>query len=379
MSERLALVALVVLIAAVAAGTAGATAPTADQRTQCAAAQTLAGLGRDSDAEALYLALAKVGVPCKGATVALRPGWKSRVETFITDWSKVIGALAGAALLGVLLLASAFSLATHSRRARRALRHLWLVGRLLQPSVSVKDFDGSVGGANDGPATSALVGMGLRRICSEGKPSRVRTGRKLRRIRSDDQAVGLDVITGAESFGDTVAKLGDVAPQFKALGAILSFVTQTAAWPRYQLGGTLEPDGGHGPGMTLALDRRQRAADGTVLWRKPGTGENAENVLQQLALVAAGWTEWAVRNDEMPEGFDYQSKPRSYAYLRAGAVMEYLGHPEDAVDAYQEAVRQDSTNAGALANLGRIYGRGGRDADAESLLKAAVLALEPSS
>jgi hypothetical protein len=360
-----ALLSLVVLFAAAPAG-AGATPTVAHL---CSEAARLASV--DPDAAKAAIAQAAALAPskeCTAAVDALAPAHPTMqsIEDFITAWGKVIGAVVGAALLVLALLAAAFSLATHSSRIRRGLRRVWFVGRFFQPSVSVGTIDDSAA-TGHGVAVSGLIGLALRRLSSDGG------------------GVTLDVITGAESFGDSVAKLGDVAPQFKALGAILGFITDTAAWPRYQLSGALEPDAGQGLGLTLALDKKQSAIDGTLLTREPlnGSASASAAALEMLAMVAAGWAEYAIRWTDVKKPadvekvFDYNAKPRSYAYLRAGSVLEFLGHKADAIQAYRQAVREDGTNAGALANLGRLVGRDD-ELEGERLLTAALLALEPT-
>src|SRR5207249_331381 len=158
----------------------------------------------------------------------------------------------------------------------------------------------------------------------------------------------VDVSTGAEGIGDTIARLGDAAPQFKALAAVFGFLSHAAALPRYRLRGTMQADAGSGLGVTLTLDRRTRSAGGTNLLRsRPATDPSGAETFQMLALVTAGWAEAAVRHDEHLGKFEFEAKEKSYAYLRAGAVYQYLQQPDLAVEAYESAIADDGTNIGA--------------------------------
>jgi len=175
---------------------------------------------------------------------------------------------------------------------------------------------------------------------------------------------------------DTIARLGDLAPQFKALAAIVAFVVQIARLPIYTVNGTLQPDGGSGFGLTLTLDRGRRAADATTLWHTKGD-ETVDAVFQRLATVAAGWIDYAARIDE-GLAFDFVASPKSIAYFRAGVVMKELGRDDDACRLYDQALRLDATNIGALVNLARIYEHKSllRD-EAVTMLEAAIAAVVP--
>ena len=175
----------------------------------------------------------------------------------------------------------------------------------------------------------------------------------LQRLTTADKTVRLGRSSGTDSVSDTIARLGDLAPQFKAVASIVAFVVRVARLPIYTVNGTLQPNGETGLGLTLTLDRGRHAADATTLWREPGE-DKPEAVFQQIATVAAGWIDYAARKDE-GLAFDFVASPRSIGFFRAGVVMQELGRVDEACDLYDEALRIDGTNVGALVNLARIY------------------------
>src|SRR5579872_4667064 len=63
--------------------------------------------------------------------------WDETVESAIARWTAFAGALAGAVLAAIFVVAVAFGLATHSQRVRRVLRGIPLVRRLMQPRISL--------------------------------------------------------------------------------------------------------------------------------------------------------------------------------------------------------------------------------------------------
>ncbi|HEY4412492.1 MAG TPA: hypothetical protein VGN06_05795, partial [Gaiellaceae bacterium] len=98
---------------------------------------------------------------------------------------------------------------------------------------------------------------------------------------------------------------------------------------------------------------------------------------QQLASVAAGWIDYAVRKDEGLR-FDFVASPRSIAYFRAGMYLQSLaigGDDTAALKAYAQAIEEDGTNVGALINLGRAWDGDGKHDEAELLLKRALAAI----
>jgi tetratricopeptide (TPR) repeat protein len=345
------------LASAVACGTAAATP--SDATGYCAVANTLYQTDPAAAKAALVqAALIDPAAPCiKRVQAELAPPSSDvmkDIEDWIAHWTKLLGALAVAGLAGVLVIGSAFGLATRLLVVRRAVRRVPLVGRLLQPRVSLGTFADGGGGADPLPAgVQALVDNALQRLTSA------------------DRSVRLGRSSGTDSASDTIGRLGDLAPQFKALAAIVGFVARISALPVYTVNGTLQGDAGAGLGLTLTLDRGRHAADAARLVRKKKR-EKVEATYQVLALVAAGWIDYAIRKDARLD-FDFVASPRSIGYFRAGVVLQSLGREDDAMRAYDEALRIDGTNVGALVNLARLYeGDPARRAQAPAMLQAAL-------
>jgi tetratricopeptide (TPR) repeat protein len=351
-------------LALVVPATALAAGPTAGHKAQCLGAQELQRLGRDADAQALYLQLVKARVPCKGTAAALHPSWPRRVTQFVSAWWSF-------ALYAALVAGLVFAFLTRLRPVRGGLRRVPIAGFFFQPRVAVGTFDSSAEGTLAfGMASTALVDTALRRF----------VGDSLTRVNH------IAVSTGAESASATVAKLGDLGTEFKAVAAVMTFLGRVSSTPVYQLSGTLQPDGGDGLGVSLALDERLRAVDATTL-RVKAKQKDAEDdtgriqALEQLSSLAAAWVDYAMRKDELPQEFEYPVSPKSYAELRVGVLHALQGEPELAKNAYERALAQDRGNVGALVNLAAVlrrrrkgwkprYGR------AEALLDQAYIGLK---
>src|SRR5260221_7655318 len=119
--------------------TALATGPTAAQKAQCLGGQELQRLGRDTDAQALYLALVKAHVSCKGTTAALHPGWPRRVTQFVSAWWSF-------ALYAALVVGVVFAFFTRLRPVRGGLRRVPIAGVFFQPRAAVGTFHSSSDG-----------------------------------------------------------------------------------------------------------------------------------------------------------------------------------------------------------------------------------------
>ena len=340
MLGRLALLAAGLVLFLPGAPAAAAT-PTPQQKVTCLGAQNLRQLGRDADAQALYLQLAKANVSCPGEKAALHPSWPRRVTQFVSAWWSF-------ALYAALVGGMVFAFFTRFRPVRGALRRVPIVGFFFQPKVAVGTFDSSATGTLAfGQAFTALVNDALRRFAGES----------LSRVNH------IAVSTGAESASATVAKLGDLGQQFKAAAAVMAFLGRAISTPVYQLAGTLQPDGGQGLGVALALDRRARAVDATTLWVKPKPPKNKEDeveniaALQQLAALAAAWIDYAMRKNELPNEFEYSTSPKSYAFFRLGVLDGLSGRDEHAGAAYRRALHEDDANIGARLNLAQLMRR----------------------
>jgi hypothetical protein len=327
----------------------------------CALAHTLA----PSDPAAAKAALVKAGLinshnPCiekvQGELKPPPPSWRKTVEDTISDWSTFFGSLALPALFALLIAGALLALTTYSPRVRRLGRRTPGLRRWFSARVALDTLD-DAGATGFGPGTGALIANALDRLTRLGAQSGEYT---------------IDRASGVESAADSVAVLADISPRFKALGSVLTFLGRAAALPRYKLAGALQGAGGLGSGLTLALTRRAQTVDGATFWRADPTTADA---FQHLAIVAAGWIDFAVRRQEGFDDLAFDTSGVSFAHFRAGVAYELLERPEDAKTAYLQALSKDPTNVGALMNLGRIYDRAGRPDEAETMLTAALLAL----
>lgn len=360
MRHRLAAAWVVLAVLAGGGGVAAAAGPTPKQ--QCAAAHELSRLGRDTDAQALYLQLVNEGYKCKGTTAALHPGWPWRVTQFVSAWWSF-------ALYAALVAGVVFAFFTRFRPIRGGLRRTPIVGAFFEPRVAVATFDSSASGTlTIGTAATALVNNALRRFAGPSLSS----------------VNHISVSTGSESASTTVAKLGDLGPQFKAVAAVMAFLGRVISSPVYQLTGTLQPDDGQGMGLTLTLDRRSRAVDATTMRVKPRPPKKKDDTtevvaaLEGLSQLAAAWVDYATRKDELPNDFEYSTSPKSYAQLRLGILQGLQGEFDLAEASYSAALDEDPGNVGALVNLAELLRRshGGRRARPEAaatVIEAAYL------
>src|SRR5947199_6825064 len=180
-----------VVVAGIVAGVAAAvpaTSPAGHAGKQCKAAEQLIRTdlpaAKRAFAEAAHRdpyapCLRRVRKKILAASKPAEPGTMKRIETWIGNWSKLIGVVAGAAIVVFAVVSIFLAVLTYARVVRRTLRHVPLLGRIFQPQVAVADFDaGAV--ANDsgvtkfGTSTSALVGFGLRALTFDGPPETAR-------------------------------------------------------------------------------------------------------------------------------------------------------------------------------------------------------------
>jgi hypothetical protein len=297
---------------------------------------------------------------------------RTRVEDAIATWSKFLAILTIPVLAALALAALLLSAATRSRRLRSQLRRLPGLRGWLRPRIAVGSFGDPLIPAL-GEGTSALLSAALSRM--HGEPGQ--------------GDYNLDLSSGTEKAGATVALLGDVAPQFKAFAAILGFATRAAVLPRYKLTGSLHAPSGRGDAVTLAVSRSASDVASTTLWRqrpppvrkraRPAstalTDDARVDAFQQLALVAAGWADFIVRSSEAVLDVEWETTAPSFAFFRLGVGYELDGSDDLARSAYEVSLRIDATNVGALVNLGRLYERQRQHVKAQRLLEAALLAL----
>jgi Flp pilus assembly protein TadD len=89
-----------------------------------------------------------------------------------------------------------------------------------------------------------------------------------------------------------------------------------------------------------------------------------------MALAAIDLGELELAEAHYRESLAIEPQPAIYNDL--GVVLERLGMPEDAADAYRKALALDPRSAAAHANLGSSLARSGQHAQAEKHLRAAV-------
>jgi tetratricopeptide (TPR) repeat protein len=290
-----------------------------------------------------------------------------------------------AVLVGCLVLAIAVLLLGMTRVW--GLRNLWPASRVRAVRVGIDSFEDNITPSRGGPI-AALVRS---KIESFGAKRR-----------------GMTMVDSQAASEETIwTKFGAINDQAKAVSAVILAVS--ALYPRrqFQATGVVQADTGAGPGLSLALRKRQELAGTTTLWAEdfgltaeeaepPGEGEEKAGGdekegegeekktggdqkelqrLQNLAVPAAAWishvTTTAAGKD--PGG---AKDPRSWALFKAGSEWERNGDAEKAKSLYETAIALDSTNWGALAQLGALENEDEKYAEAIEHLTRALEVLE---
>jgi tetratricopeptide (TPR) repeat protein len=372
---------VIVLTAAITVPQSAAKPSSPDPR--CAAADALNEAGAIKAAQAAYVKALSRTPALKCASDGLKKLTTSD-ESFskkAKDWlTNVTGALA---LLATLLLIVAgffglvFVLLTYWWLTRKALAKTPFIKRLFRPRLGVVAFKDGGEDPAVGAGVTALVRMHLRRLSESSTQTRDR--------------IILDRVTGTEQISSAIKGLGDVAPQLKALTALLSAVPQLARLPRYAVTGTVQAAGTWGAGITVILDEQHLPGAATTLWAwKPpsGTGTSSSGTgtptsdaatYHALAAGAASWADFELRRRQRMSRPSWTTEPDSYAYTRVGDALELQGHVDDARVVYERALGLDPANVGAVINLAGLQARGRNLEETVELLEYAADVLEQES
>jgi tetratricopeptide (TPR) repeat protein len=309
-----------------------------DQAT-CERAKDLADVGKRKEAEALYVEILKGRQePCAREGLAGLRSEPKAVER-ARDWLAPIASVSalGATILvaGLALGALVFIAISYSGPVRRLMKRSKILGWPFRPRLGVVAFG----------ATGVKIGV------SSGVTGLVRM--HLSHLAKKQQQGGsdyrLDRITGVEGIATAVGGLAALAPQFKALSALITAVPQLARLPRYKLHGELQEATGAGAGLTVILDKQHSQGEGATLWTRATPADAAG--YQALAAGAAGWADFLIREREGLQRPAYTNNAEGYAYLRTGIQLELDEQKENARRAYVSAVKADPSNVAALLNL----------------------------
>jgi hypothetical protein len=326
--------------------------------TACARADDLAAAGETAAAKKAYVAmLTKAATPC--ATAGLKKLNAPKTPSVTDRASSLTSFLAGLAVPLIALfvvLSVVFVALTYSTPFRRRFRTVWGFQSSLRPRLAVKTFVDS-GGTTDCAGVEAAVRAGLSRLsrAQEGPAGEYK----------------LDTVSGVEGLESQVGKLGDVAPQFKSIAAIIGFAGAAARLPRYQLQGTLGERSGND--ITVTLEDRGGIASAATLRTNP---KDHVDPFGYLALVAGSWADYRIRQIEHLDLPSTTRSAESYGHFRAGVACEELSMLDEAENAYLDALGVDRENYGALVNLALLTSRRGEFATAIGLLEEAFRTIE---
>jgi tetratricopeptide (TPR) repeat protein len=330
----------------------------AKAKAKCDRAQDLADVGKEKEAEALYVEVLKTrDEQCarEGLTDLRSDAWWT--EDALQDANDWLAAASAAfALLAtfMLILAAIGALIivgiTYFGRFGRRFGRFFLRTRL------------GVGVFTDG-GVDPPIGAGVTNLV------RIHLRRMALKQEQGGSDYGLDRVTGIEGIAKSIGGLADLAPQFKALSALLLAIPSLGRFPRYTLNGSLQRGTPRGAGLTVILDHQRWQGEGITLWSQT-TADAAS--YQALAAGAAAWTDFLVREQtEQEQTTPFTKDAESYAYLRTGFQLERDDRRADARCAYVSAIRADPTNVAALLNLSVAAARDGDLQDAVTWLRTA--------
>ena len=188
-------------------------------------------------------------------------------------------------------------------------------------------------------------------------------------------------------------KLGGINDQAKGVSAVIEAIGSLYPRRQFQVTGVVQTDSGNGPGLSLSVRRKQSIVGATTLWAESfgleagAEGKETVDRLQKLAAPAAAWISHVslTASGEIPGG---ARDPISWALFKTGGEWERDGNEEKAAALYKAARSLDSSNWGAIAELGRMESEkydwrkddGGKSfREAANLLRKALALLETPS
>lgn len=331
-----------------------------NQESECKAAASLKSAGRTTEARKAYEAALQKRPESKCATAGL----KTLEETPLDDPGGIaedVLAWLGLATLALGGLAIAIGLLLLLMAHLPKLRDWWPAKRIRAVRVSIEAFENGAHEGQGGP----VAALARSKIESFGEKSE-----KLSMI--DSQAAAEETIW---------TKFGAINDQAKAFSAVIETIGALYPRRRYQVSGTLQGDGGSGPGLSISLRKKKKIEGAITLWAETYGLEPkdkdapATERLQKLAVPAAAWISHVTTTaaGETPGG---AKDPVSWALYKTGGEWERDGKTEKAKDLYKGAIDIDPSNWGALAKLGALENDARDYAAAIKHLKQALAVLE---
>jgi tetratricopeptide (TPR) repeat protein len=323
----------------------------------CAVAEALETAQQTDKAKEAYVKVLESDPESECASKALSSNptdkdehWWSWAATAAKDVVAVVGfgllALAGIGILIWVFLA----MQMRNKRGRRR----WPAKALLNPSLEVKSLDDTGIDKQLGPAVASLIRSGVKPRASGG----------------------IDVVTGHSALADAVKPLGDISAEAKAAVAVVTFLLALLPRRNYEAAGALQAEGEHGRGISIELMNDSKQLGATTLWGNDFEAPDGdEKAFQRLAVPAAAWLDHQIAT-AAEAADDLPPDPKGWALFKAGAAWQEEGANTKAKALYAAALRIDSVNIWATANLGAIEMRNGKYSEAEKLLLAARAAFE---
>lgn len=305
----------------------------------CARGAALAAAGRGTEARVAYEEALKTkpgakciaqGIGASQDGVLDNPGEASKT---ILAWLGL-----GALLLGLGLAAVAFLLLIVTRVP--LLRHAWPVSKIQPIRVGIGSFDDGSGAPKQGAALAALVRTALESFGTERE--------------------GLMMIDSQAAIEETLwTKFGAINDQAKTVSALVQAISFLYPYRQFDVSGILQSDAGSGLGVSLSVRKRRELVGTTTIWAKTlefptGGDEQAQlQTLQRMAAPIAAWVSHvtATGAGEKPGGAE---DPISWAMFKAAYEWESAEEYEKAIGLYRAAIELDSSNWGALAQLGAL-------------------------
>jgi tetratricopeptide (TPR) repeat protein len=296
-------------------------------------------------------------------------GEESAFDAFgdLTSWVReaveqlptLVEVVATAALWAIALLALTLLLFSMWKRVRRA-------------SLVVRAFADSSASARVGSGVAALVEERL--IGALRRKGQIRDGYELDLVITD-----VDLLSEDNDLAKAVERLAEV-PQFQFVVAVLDLIERLLPSRGLAAGGELLPVGDRGAGISLALYQGNRMTARSSLWEEEvktwlpdadkddseGTGvdpghdggsDRSPAPYYRLAYPAAWWVQYEAARVLDANVSQITSSGRSFALVGLGLSRERLKRPNEAEEAYANALKHDFDNVAALFNLAQLLAR----------------------
>ena len=362
----------------------------------CERGKTLDKAKEPEQADAAYVDAVRINVESECGKKGLNPpeedenGW-DRVGDAIAYLPKIPAAL-GALLLIVLGTFAFFGL-------------LVVIARRRRPSLVVRPF---IDEAVDDKVGSGFGGLVEQRMLAVARKAQ----------RSSALTYDLDLVVAdvelLDEEEDLAAAVGGIAdlPQMAVVVAVLGFVDRLIGKRRLAIGGELLPEGDAGPGVAMALYRRNAVRARGVLWTDEVAewlelepGEEPEPPAEEpapawwpaampagqaaaeppppgpaqyyrFAAAAAAWSQYEAGRDLDAQVDLMTTSAESFALLSMGLGAHREDRLAEAADFYTRALERDGGNVGALVNLAIVVAREGEFDESILLVTDAITTLE---